>query len=126
MRGFTFLCLLALVAVLPQSQAAPAPKNVKAVIDAGTEKNIAWVLESVMAYAPAAIRANEKVANLDIVRRQKDLEAWLKKNLRVERIKGKNLIHVSFRGGNLREQVAIINAVVDYYLNNDLRERRNF
>ena len=127
MRHFAFLCLLAVIAALPQSQAAPVPKRTNAkpaVIDAGTEKNIAGVLENVVWGARVGVRENDKVANMDIVRRQKDWEAWLKKNLRVERVKGKNLVCVSFQDGNGKEQAAIINVVVDYYLKNDVGSSR--
>lgn len=129
MRRVIFLCLSVLIAALPNMQGAPAPKRTNAkpaVINAGAEKHITWVLDILEIHAPTAVRQNEKVANMDIVRRQKDLEVWLKKNLRVASVKGKNLVHVSFQDGNPKEQATIINVVVDFYLNNDLRERRNF
>lgn len=128
MRGFTFLCLLAVVAVLPYTQAAPVPKSTMvkpAVIDARTENNVAWVLEGVAICSGGGLSEDKKVAELDIVRGQKDREAWLRKNIRVERVKNTNLVRVSFQDGNAKEQAAIVNAVVDYYLNRDVRERRN-
>ena len=128
MRPFTFLSPLAIVAALSYSQAAPVPKRTNAkpaVIDAGTERNIAGVLENVVSGARVGVRENKEVAGLAIVRRQEDWEAWLKKNLRVERIKGTNLVHVSFQDGNAKEQAAIINVVVDYYLKNDVSSWRN-
>lgn len=128
MRPITFLGLLAITAALPRSQAAPVPKRTNAkpaVIDAGTEKNIEGAIWYLVNWARVAVRENEKVANLDIVRRQKDWEAWLKKNLCAERVKGKNLIHVSFQDGNAKEQAAIINVVVDYYLKNEVGRTRD-
>jgi uncharacterized protein involved in exopolysaccharide biosynthesis len=128
MRCFTFVCLLTIVAALPYSQAAPAPKRTDAkpaVINAGTQKNIVWILENVVSDARIAVRENKEVADLPIVRRQKkDWEAWLNKNLRVERVERTNLVRVRFQDGNREEQVAIINAVVDYYLKNDIGSRR--
>ncbi|HZV07191.1 MAG TPA: hypothetical protein VE999_19065 [Gemmataceae bacterium] len=127
MRRFTFLCLLAIISVLSRVQAAPAPKRTNAkpaVINVGTEKNIAGILENVVSGARVGVRENEKVANMDIVRRQKDWESWLKKNLRVERVKDTNLVHVSFQDGNAKEQAAIINVVVDYYIKTDVGRRR--
>jgi uncharacterized protein involved in exopolysaccharide biosynthesis len=128
MRRITFFCLLVIIVALPYSQAAPAPKRTNAkpaVINAGTEKNIRGVLENIVSGARIGVRENEKVANLNIVRRQKDWESWLKKNLRVERVEGGNLVRVSFQDGNSKEQAAIINVVVDYYLKNDVGETRD-
>lgn len=127
MRYITFVCLLAILAFLPQSQAAPVPKPTKAkpaVINAGTEKNIAGVLENIVWDARLAVRHNKDVADLPIVRQQKDWEVWLKKNLRVERVNDTNLVRVSFQDGKSKEQTAIINVVVDYYLKNDVGSRR--
>ncbi|MHB1423769.1 MAG: hypothetical protein ACYC3I_11355 [Gemmataceae bacterium] len=129
MHRFTFLCMAAIIAVLPYSQAAPRPKRTNAkpaVIDARTEKNIAGVLWNIVWDARVAVREDEKVSKMDIVRKQKDWEAWLKKNLRVERVKETNLVHVSFQDGNAKEQAAIINIVVDYFLKNDIDPKRNF
>lgn len=123
MRHFTFFCLLSIVSALSQSQAAPVPKCTiakPAVIDAGTEKNIDGVGWYLVNFARVAVRENEKIAGLPIIRRQKDWEAWLKKNLRVERVKDTNLVRVSFQDGNAKQQAAIINVVVDYYLKNDI------
>jgi hypothetical protein len=124
MRWLTCFCLL--LAITPAYvQAAPAPKpQPAAVINAGSEKNIVAVLEEVVWFARVGVREDEKVAGLDIIRRQKDWESWLKKNLRVERVKDTNLVRVSFRDGNQEEQAAIINVVVDYYLKNDVGSTR--
>jgi uncharacterized protein involved in exopolysaccharide biosynthesis len=127
MRRFTCFCAFLLFIAPTGIQAAPAPKptNAKpAVINAGTEKNIAGVLENVVWGARIAVRENKDVADLPIVRRQKDWESWLKKNLRVERAKDTNLVRVSFQDGNAKEQAAIINVVVDHYLKNDIGSRR--
>jgi uncharacterized protein involved in exopolysaccharide biosynthesis len=128
MRCFSFVCLVALVAVLPDIQAAPVPKPTDAkpaVINAGTENNVAWVLQRVVDHALIGVHENKKVADLPIVRRQKDLDAWLKKNLRVERIPRTNHVRVRFREGKPEEQSAIINAAVDYYLKKIIGERRD-
>jgi hypothetical protein len=129
MRCLTCLCLLLFAATLARIQAAPVPerKDAKpAVIDAGCEKHVAWVLEDVVSGARVGVRENDKVANLELIRRQKDWELWLKKNLVLERVKGTNLVRVSFRDGNRDEQAAIVNVVVDYYLKNDVASRRDF
>jgi hypothetical protein len=128
MRSFTCFCLLLFATTSIRVQAAPAPKHkdaTPAVIDAGCEKNIAWILERFVSCGRIGVHQNENVAGLDIIRRQKDLESWLKKNLRFERIEGTNRVRVSFRDGNREEQAAIINAVVDYYLTKDVGSRRD-
>jgi hypothetical protein len=128
MRSFTCFCLLLFATTSIRVQAAPAPKHkdaTPAVIDAGCEDHIAGVMESVVIWARVGVRENKKVAGLAIVCRQKDWEAWLKKNLRFERIEGTNRVRVSFRDGNREEQAAIINAVVDYYLTKDVGSRRD-
>jgi hypothetical protein len=129
MHRINFLCLAAIITVLPNSQAAPRPKRTSAtpaVLKAGTESYIAGALESIVWDARVAVREDEKVSKMDIVRRQKDWESWLKKNLRTERVKDTNRIHVSFLDGNAKEQAAIINVVVDYYLKSDIAGRRKF
>jgi uncharacterized protein involved in exopolysaccharide biosynthesis len=82
-------------------------------------------LDSVVSGARVGVRENEKVAKLPIVRRQKNWEAWLKENLRVERIQDSNRVRVSFMDGNAEEQAAIINVVVEYYLKNDVGHRQD-
>ncbi len=128
MCRFIFLFPLAIIAVLPHLQAAPAPKRTNAkpaVIKAGTETNIKCVQERVITCAHIAILRDSKVADLAIVRSHvsdpkdtRELIAWLEKNFRVERVKGKNLVLVSFQDGNAKEQAAIINVVVDDFLKN--------
>lgn len=128
MCRLTCFCLFALIAALPPMQAAPAPKRTNAraaVINAGTEKNIEAVSWYLVNFARIAVRENENVAKMDIIRRQKDWESWLKKNLRFERVKDTNLVRVSFQDGNAKEQTAIINVVVDYYIKNDVVPRRD-
>lgn len=135
MRSFAILCLIAIVAALPQSQAAPVPKRTSArpaVIKAGNQQHIQWVQERLVSYAHIAILQDKKVADLAIVRRHlqdpkdtKELIAWLEKNFRIERVKGKNLVRVSFQEGNAKEQGAIINAVVDYFLKNNVGSTRD-
>ena len=128
MRSFTCFCLLLFATTSIRVQAAPAPKHkdaTPAIIDAGCEKNIAWILERFVSCGRIGVHQNEKVAGLDIIRRQKDLESWLKKNLRLERVKGSNHVQISFHDGSPREQAAIINAVVDFYLGNDVKSRRD-
>lgn len=121
--------LTAITIVLPNSKAAPAPKRTDAkpaVIDAGTEKNIAGVLDNLAAGSGAQLRAlfhKKKLIKLEIVRQQKDPRAWLGKNLRVERAEGKNLIRVSIPVGTPTEQAMIVNAVVDEYLEEVGRRR---
>lgn len=135
MRRFTLLCLLAVFAVLPCMQAAPAPKRTNAkpaVIKAGTETNIQWVRERVITCAHIAIHADKNVSELAIVRSRvsdpndaKELVSWLEKNFRIERVKGKNLVCVSFQDGNAKEQAAIINLVVDDFLKKQVGSRRD-
>lgn len=128
MRCFTLLCLLLIVTASAQLLSAPVRESKyakPAVINAGTEKNIAWVLDSVVSGARVGVRKDKEVAGLALVRRQKDWEAWLKKNLRVERVPGTNLVRVSFRDGSPEEQMAIIDVVVDYYLEHDVGFRRD-
>jgi hypothetical protein len=128
MRRFTFLCLLAFVIALSYSQAAPVPKRTDAtpaVLDAGTENHVAWVLADVVSGARIGVRENEKVANLPLVRRQKNWEEWLKKNLSLERVRGTNQVRVYFQDGSPEERAAIINVVVDHYLKNDVGSRRD-
>ncbi len=128
MRRFSFFCLLAIISLLSHIQAAPVPKptNAKpAIINAGIDKNIEGIREYLVNWARVAVRENEKVANMDIVRRKNDWESWLKKNMRVERVKGTNIVHVSFADGNAKEQAAIINVVVDYYVKNEVGSWRD-
>jgi hypothetical protein len=128
MRCFTCLFLLLLASTLGRVQAAPVPerKDAKpAVIDAGAEAGIAGVLEGVVWGARVGVRENEKVAGLELIRRQKDWESWLKKNLRLERVKDTNLVRVSFQDGSPEEQATIVNVVVDYYLKHDVASTRD-
>jgi uncharacterized protein involved in exopolysaccharide biosynthesis len=125
MRYFSFVCLFAFVAMLPDSQAAPAPKRIAAIIDAGSDKNIEGVLEDVVDHARVGVREHPEVSKLPIVRQhKKNLGAWLKKNLRLERIPRTNRVYVRFREGNQEEQAAIINAIVDSYLKEIVGKRR--
>lgn len=135
MHRFTCFCLFALIAALPHMQAAPAPKRTNAkpaVINAKTEQHVQWVQQRVISCAHIAILKDQKVADLAIVRGHvsdpkdtRELIAWLEKNFRVERVKGKNLIRVSFQEGNAKEQAAIINVVVDDFLKNQVVPRRD-
>lgn len=127
MRCFTCLCLLLFAAPLAHIQAAPVPerKDAKpAVIDAGKEDNIPGLREGIIWGARVGVRENEKVAGLALIRRQKDWESWLKKNLQLERVEETTHIRVSFKDGNREEQAAIINVVVDYYLKHDVDDTR--
>lgn len=134
MRRFTFLCLLAISATLPYMEAAPAPKRTNArpaVIKAGTETYIQWVRERVISCAHIAILRDPKVAELAIVRSHvsdpketRELIAWLERNFRVERVKGKNHVQIGFQDGDAKEQAAIINVVVDDFLKNQVGSRR--
>lgn len=121
------LCLSLAPATAPTGvQAAPLPRPKyadPAVINAGCEKNIASVLVEVTR-EQLCVFASAKVVGLDVVRRQKDREAWLRKNLRVERVEGTNRVQVGFRNGSLGEQAAIINAAVDYSLTKGYLGRR--
>jgi hypothetical protein len=129
MPRFACISLFLLAAALSRVQATPAreAKPAKpAIIDAGREQNIAGVLDVIVMDARVAVRENKDVAELPIIRRQKDWEAWLKKNLCVERIPETNHVRVSFRDGNADEQAAIINVVVNYYLDTDVARRREF
>ena len=135
MRSFAILCLIAIVTALPQGQAAPVPKRTNAkpaVINAGTEQHSRSVQERVVSLAHIAILEDKKVAELAIVRRHlhdlkdtRELISWLEKNFRIERVKGKNLIRVSFLDGNAKEQASIINVVVDHYLKTVIGSRRD-
>lgn len=135
MRRFTFFCLLAVFPVLPYMQAAPAPKRTNArpaVIKAGSETYIQWIRERVISCAHIAILRDQKVADLDIVRSHcsdpkdtKELVAWLEKNFRVEKVRGKNFVQIGFQDGSAKEQVAIINVVVDDFLKNQVGSRRD-
>lgn len=135
MRPIIFLCLLAITAGLPRSQAAPAPKRTNAtpaVINAGTEQHARSVQQRVVSLAHIAILEDKKVAEFVIVRRHlhdpkdtRELISWLEKNFRIERVKGKKLIRVSFQDGNAKEQAAIINLVVDHYLKTVIGSRRD-
>lgn len=135
MRHFAFLWLLTVVSAPPHSQAAPVPKRTNAkpaVIDAGTELHARSVQERVVSLAHIAILDDKKVAEFAIVRRHlrdpkdtRELIAWLEKNFRIVRVKGKNLIRVSFQDGNAKEQAAIINLVVDHYLKTVIGSRRD-
>lgn len=127
MRRFTCVCLLLFIAPSAQVTSAPVPesKDAKpAIINAGSEANIAGVLENIVWGARVGVRENKKVSELPIIKGQKDWEAWLKKNLRVERVADTKLVRVSFRDGSREDQAAIINVVVDYYLINDIGRRR--
>lgn len=127
MRCLTCLFVLLSAVALSRVEAAPVPehKDAKpAVIDAGTEKNIAGVLEGVVWGARVGVRENEKVAGLALIRGQKDWQGWLKKNLHLERVERTTLIRISFKDGNREEQAAIINVVVDYYLKHDVDDTR--
>ena len=127
MRRITFLSLLAVIAALPHIEAAPVPKRTNpkpAVINAGSEDNIASVSDSIRTYAGIALRLNKKVSDLPIVCRHKAGEAWLQKNLRVERIARGSLVRIRFLDGTPAEQAAIINVVVDYVLKEDFGARR--
>lgn len=119
MRCVTCLSLGLLAATLLNVQAAPAPKPknaTPAVLDAGREDHIAGVMEDIVDWARVGVRENKKVADLDLIRRQKDWESWLKKNLRFEKIKDSSRFRLGFREGSPQEQAAIINVVVDCYL----------
>jgi hypothetical protein len=121
--------LLVLAALLSRAQATPAPEPKRAnpaILDAGREQNIAGLVEFVVAFARVAVREDEEVAGWDLIRRQKDWEAWLKKNLCVERIPETNHVRVSFRDGNATEQAIIVNLVVNYYLRIYVASRRDF
>lgn len=116
-----------LAALLPWVQGAPVPKHkdaAPAIIDAGSDANIAGIIEDLVDWARVAVRENEKVAGLDIIRRQKDWQLWLKKNLQFDRIKGTNRVQIRFRDGTPQEQAAIINTVVDYCLKKIVGKRR--
>jgi uncharacterized protein involved in exopolysaccharide biosynthesis len=122
------LGLLAVLVALPSSHAAPAPKRTNAkpaVIDAGKDKNVAGVLAGLVHVAPKVIRENKEVSDLVAIRHQYDWGAWVKKNLRVERIKNTNFVRISFQDGNAKEQAVIINAVVGHYLKTDVGSKRN-
>lgn len=135
MHRFTFVCLIAILAALPHMQAAPAPKRTNAtpaVIKAGTETNIQWIQERVISCAHIAIHKDKIICELAIVRSRvhdpnnaKELVSWLEKNFRVERVKDKNLVSVSFQDGNAKEQAAIINLVVDDFLKKQVEPRRD-
>ena len=128
MRSFLVLCLVTFIAALPDSQAAPAPKRTDAkpaVINAGTEQSVRWLQERLVSCAHIAIDQDKKVAELAIVRQQKDLVPWLEKNFRIERIPDTKNIRVSFRDGNREEQAAIINLVVDDFLQTQVGSRRD-
>lgn len=122
------ICLLAILVALTSSHAAPAPKRTNAksaVIDAGNDKNVAGVLASLVHGAPLVIRENKEVSDLVAIRHQYDWGAWVKKNIRVERVKGTSLVRVSFLDGTAKEQAVIINAVVEHYLKTDVGGKRN-
>lgn len=119
---------------------APVPerKNAKpAVISAGSEVWFSSLELRIPQAARYAILNDKKAPKMAIMRKyitdwknlpKKEWDAfdkWLKKNFRVERVKGKDLVRVSFVDGNAEEQSAIINVVVDYYLKNDIEQRRD-
>ena len=61
MCRISFFCLLATLATLPHFQAAPAPKRTNAkpaIINAGTEKNIAGVSWYLVNFVRVAVREN--------------------------------------------------------------------
>jgi hypothetical protein len=127
MRCVIYLGLGLFAVSLTYVQAAPVPKHkdaTPAIIDAGTQEQIAAVIENVTWGARVGVREDKKVAGLDIIRRQKDWESWLKKNLRFERIEDTNRVRIGFRDGSPQEQAAIINVVVDYYLKTDVGRER--
>lgn len=129
-RRFCFSLILIAVASVPLLSApVPAKKNAKpAVISAGTEVWIRDIEESIPLMARYAILHNQQTHKMAIIRKyitdwktlpKKEWDAcdkWLKKSLHFERVKGKNLVRISFQDGNADEQAAIINVVVDYYL----------
>jgi hypothetical protein len=133
MRRINFLCLVVLIAALPYTSAAPAPKRTNAkpaVINAGTEIHVKWVQERLVSCAHIAILQDKKVAELAIVRRHvsdpkdtKELVSWLEKNFRIERERDTNRLRVSFQDGNAKEQAAIINVVVDDFLKSAVGKR---
>ncbi|SRR5579883_1577294 len=135
MHRFLFVCLLAILAALPHLLAAPVPKRTNAkpaVINAVTEQHVQWVQLRLTSFAHIAVLRDQKVVELAIVRRYlrdpkdtKELIAWLEKNFHIEKVKDKNLLRISFLDGNAKEQAAIINVVVDYFLKNDVEPRKD-
>lgn len=140
MRHPSCLAVLVIAAVPIMLFSAPVPlrKNAKpAVLSAGSEIWIRDIKETIPLTARYAIVHDEKAHKIAILRKhltawksapQKEWDAfdkWLKKNFLVERVKGKNLVRISFKDGNRDEQAAIINVVVDYYLKKDIEDRRN-
>lgn len=135
MCRFSCLCTF-MFAIAPASiQAAPAPKRTNAkpaVINAGTDQHVKWVLQRLVSCAHIAILRDKKVAELAIVRRHlhdpkdtKELISWLEKNFRVECMPKTKLIHVSFRDGTPGEQAAIINLVINDFLKNQVGSQRD-
>lgn len=136
-----FICVsLLLIAAVPMPLfSAPVPKRKTAkpaIIDAGKEASVDDIECRIPILARYAIRDDKKVSKMAIIRKhithfkplQKEewdaFDKWLKKNLRIERVKDKNLVHISFRDGNAEEQAAIINASVDFYLKEEIDSRR--
>lgn len=134
MRHFTCLCAFLVVLAPAGVLSAPAPKRKPtAVIDARTELHVKWVQERLVSCAHIAIVRDKKIAELPIVRRHmhdpkdaKELVTWLEKNFRIECIRNTKIIHVSFRDGTPEEQAAIINLVVNDFLQKQVGSRRDF
>jgi hypothetical protein len=125
MRPLSSACFL-LVAAQLTAAPVPTPQVAKpAVLKAGTETNIQWIVTRVVSRAHIAVLQDDKTKDLPIVKRHKDdLAPWLEKNFRIERPKEKNVVKVTFREGKPDEQEAIINAVVTDFLKSQVGKMR--
>lgn len=140
MRHLGCLAVLVISALPLLLWSAPVPerKNAKpAVISASTELWIRDMEERIPILARYAFVDDKKAQEMAIIRKhltvwksppKKEWDAfdkWLKKNIRIERVKGKKLVRVGYQEGNAEEQSTIINVVVDFYLKDQVGRKRD-
>ena len=87
-----------------------------------TEADYAQFVNSQMSLirSPAVIERvleERAVAQLPVVRKQRDRMAWLQRKLQVKRDGNSEIVVVSIKAGDRDTSVIIVNAVVDVYLN---------
>src|SRR5262249_48680475 len=71
---------------------------------------------------------NTSIAELAAIKSRTDPIAWLEQNLEVTNLKNTELIQIAIRPGSdarMGDQAAIINAVVESYLNNVVNQDQN-
>lgn len=134
---FASLALFFVLPILNVAPAGPPPKAVKpppprqpsvyALLYVGTEKNHKENAQC-STKAISSIKKNiahplteRKIEGPAVVKRQKNVRAWLETNLRVESQKDTAILRVSLADGTPEEQVALINAVAEIYVKDEAR-----